>query len=78
MDLLNKNGKLSAMFIVSKLLGDDIFFFLDHEIVYDGQSHQLAGIQFNGDKLGLYPEIENNMDNFAYGVFECMCYVYVT
>lgn len=75
MEVVNSNGKISALFVAGVLLGGDIFFFNDDELPFDGNSHSLAGIQFNAATQGENPYIEDNIEVFVNGVAECMMYV---
>ena len=74
-DVLGKNGKLNGLFAVQALLGEDIFFFNEGEIGFDGEHHILKGIQLNAEKVHSIPNLMEAAQQLAMGLVDCMMYV---
>lgn len=70
-----KNGKLNALFVAQTLLGEDIFFFNEGEISFDGTHHRINGIQINAAVVSNYPGLIENANTLAMGLADCMMYV---
>ena len=71
-DVVGKNGKVNGIFAAQVLLGEDLFFFNDGEIAFDGEHHLLKGIQVNGEKVGEIPGLLENAQALAMGLADCM------
>ena len=71
-DVVGKNGKVNGIFAAQVLLGEDLFFFNDGEIAFDGEHHMLTGIQVNGAKIGDIPGLLENAQALAMGLADCM------
>ena len=71
-DVVGKNGKIDGFFAAQVLLGEDLFFFNDGEIVFDGSHHIIRGIQINGEKINEIPGLLENAQALAMGLADCM------
>ena len=71
-DVVGKNGKLNGIFAAQVLLGEDLFFFNDGEITFDGVHHGISGIQLNAEKVDEVPGLLENAQALAMGLAECM------
>lgn len=71
-DVVGKNGKINGIFAAQVLLGEDLFFFNDGEIAFDGEHHVIKGIQINGAKVDEVPGLLENAQALAMGLADCM------
>lgn len=71
-DVVGKNGKINGIFAAQVLLGEDLFFFNEGEIAFDGEHHLIRGIQINGEKVNDVPGLLENGQALAMGLADCM------
>lgn len=71
-DVVGKNGKINGIFAAQVLLGEDLFFFNDGEIGFDGEHHMIRGIQINAEKVNEIPGFLENAQALAMGLADCM------
>ena len=72
--LFNREG-LSASSrhgLALELLDQDVIFFQEGEIAWDGAEHSIGGMQFNSAVLSDYPQVEENLQATANIVAESM------
>jgi hypothetical protein len=73
--LFNQNGvrrSSSRGELALNLLDEDVVFFNEGEIAWDGEVHSITGMQFNSAVLSEYPEVEQDPRPFAEIVAEAM------
>ena len=67
-DVVGKNGKVNGIFAAQVLLGEDLFFFNDGEIAFDGEHHIIRGIQINAAKVEEVSGLLENAQALAMGL----------
>ena len=73
-ELVGRNGKINALYVL-KLFQEDVVFFNEGEIGYNGKKHYMQGIQFNSGVIDNYEVVRGNLQTVANGIADIVEYI---
>lgn len=75
MDLLGANGKIDGILAAQVLLDGGVFFFKPGELYFDGNHHQVKGMQANTSAMMDFPGVFDKMNALAPELVNLMVYI---